>query len=379
MAVVLLVGAGLMVRSTQRLFSQPLGFTPDGVVVLQIHGTSLESGDANVHRFFDQALEAAKDVPGVADVAMATQVPLNGDQEIDRYGVGVADGTGDGELWGAYRYAVTPGYLETMGIRVTRGRSLSRDDVAGAPPVAVVSESLARRLFGDGDPLGRPIQVGAAGPAPYTVVGVVADVKQGSLASNANETVYVTPHQWHWADRVRWIVARVQGDPASRIAALQRAVWSVDPNQPVIRAQTLDRLVTRSESRRRFVLVVIAAFALAALTLSVVGLYGVVAGRVAERLPELGVRAALGASSDRIVALVVRQGMALAAVGVGLGVGGALLATRLLTSLLFGVSRLDPVTYLGVVGVLLAGAALACVLPAMRAARVDPVRTLKAE
>lgn len=379
LAMVLLVGAGLILRSTRRLFSVPVGLDPSGLVVVQVYGTALEHGDAVTHRFFDDALDAVRAVPGVVSAVETNQLPLSGDLEV--FGVSRADhvqvdGADDG---GGYRYAVSPGYFETLGIHVTRGRPLRQDDAKPGTPVAVISRTLATRLFPERDPIGARIQVGPAQPDPYTVVGVVDDVKQESLSSPDDPAVYVTPRQWHWADRVRWIVVKAEVDPVALVPSIRQAVWSVDPNQPVVRAQSMADVVTRSEARRRFALTVVSAFALAAMTLAVLGLYGVVSGMVVERMPELGVRAALGASNQRIVGLVVGQGLTLTVVGVTLGVAGAAVATPLLATFLFHVSRLDPLTYLVMASLLLAGSALACVVPAARAARVDPVRTLKAE
>jgi len=374
-ATVLLVGTGLILRSTFRLFDQPMGFEPSGVLVLQVQGTGLERGDATAHRFFDQALEAVRAVPGVTSAAQTSQLPLSGDADV--YGVALADGGGlDGP---AYRYTVTPGYLETLSVPVVRGRALDLSDVAGAPAAALISEGLARRLFQDRDPIGATIQFGAERPDPWTIVGVVADVKQASLAERETDAVYVTSHQWHWADRVRWMVVRTERDPLALVESIRRAIWSIDAEQPVVRVQTMEAAVAHSEARRSFVLMVLTAFAAAAVTLAIVGLYGVVSGMVTERLPELGLRAALGAPGERIVALVVGQGMRLVIAGLVLGLVAAAAARNSVAALVFGVSTIDVATYVGVTVVLACGAGAACALPAVRAARVDPVRTLKAE
>ncbi|HSM05075.1 MAG TPA: ABC transporter permease [Longimicrobiales bacterium] len=376
LATVLLVGTGLILQSTRRLFSVPLGFEPGGTVVLQVHGTGLERGDAVTHRFFDQALDAVQAVPGVVSADLTSQLPLGG--EADVYGVTPVD-RGASAGGPAYRYTVTPGYLETMGIAVRAGRALGEDDGADGPPVAVLSERLARRLFQDQDPIGRRVQVGAARPDPFTVVGVVGDVKQVSLAAEDTEAVYVTAAQWHWADRVRWLVVRTEVDPMDLVPTIRRAVWSVDGDQPVVRAQPLEAVVARSEGERRLVLVVLLAFALAAAALAVIGLYGVVSGMVTDRLPEMGLRAALGAPRERIVGLVVRQGMALTAMGLGVGLALSVLADGAVESMLYQVSGGDLPTRAGVAVLLAAAAAAACLLPAVRAARADPARTLKAE
>lgn len=378
MAVVLLVGTGLILRSTQRLFSVPLGFQPTQVVVLQVHATGLPSGDGATHGFFDRALDAVGSVPGVVSAAMTSQLPLSGDADV--YGVTLADGNDvEGANGPAYRYAVSPGYLETMGTRVRRGRALAATDVPEAPPVAVVSQRLASRLFGEGNPIGRVIQVGPPRPDGYTIVGVVDDVKQTSLSEQDLDGVYIPARQWHWADRVRWMTVRVAGDPVEVLPSIRDAIWSVDGDQPVVGAQPMGTLVTQSEDRRRFVLMVMFAFALAATALAIIGLYGVMSGMVAERLPEMGLRAALGAPRERIVGLVFRQGMMMTAAGVALGVLGAAAAGRSLETLLFQVSTLDAVTYLTVSALLVVAAGIACIVPATQAARADPARTLKAD
>ena len=378
MATVLLVGTGLILRSAVRLLSEPVGFEAPGVAVMQVHATGLERGDATAHRFFDEALDAVAAVPGVTFAALTSQLPLSGDADI--YGVTLMEGgvasDGDGP---AYRYAVSPGYLETMGVSVLEGRTLRDGDTSDTPPVAVVSRSLARRLFQGRSPIGRTLQFGAARPDPYTIVGVVDDVKQVSLAAEDADAVYVSAHQWHWADRVRWIVVRTQGEPMSLMPSIRQAVWSVGGDQPIVRAQPMESVVADSEARRRFVLLVISAFAAAATALAVVGLYGVVSGMVAERMPELGVRAALGAPRQRMVRLVVGQGLALTGAGLLLGLVMAVVASGTLASLLFRVSSVDPLTYAAVISVVVVGAVAACMVPATQAARVDPALILKSE
>lgn len=381
MAMVLLVGTGLILRSTQRLYSLPLGFDPSELVVLQVHGTGLEDLDTVTHRFFDQALESVRALPGVTSATETSQLPLSGDADV--YGVTLADGSrmaGGAGGGPAYRYAVSPRYFHTMGIRVREGRGFTEEDnLEGSPAVAVVSDGLARRFFQDRDPIGHTVQVGPSQPEPYTIVGVVDNVKQASLGAEETEAIYIPSHQWHWADRVRWMVVRVEGEPMAAMPSIRRTIWSVDGNQPVVRAQSMRTVVDRSEAQRRFALLVMSAFALASTTLAVVGLYGVVSGMVEERLPEMGVRAALGAPRERIVALVVGQGMTLTALGVAVGFLGSVAASRAFESLLFQVSTVDPITYASVVVLLAVGAGAASSFPAVRAALADPVRTLQAE
>ena len=381
LALVLLVGSGLLFRSVRRLLAVDAGFDAPGLMTMQIQasGPRLED-DSTRLRFFAAALEAVRDVPGVAAAALTSQLPLSGDD--DRYGVHLepAPEADPGELGGGtYRYAVSPGYLQTMGIPLLRGRGLTSADGAGAPRVALVSATLARRRFPGLEPIGRRIRVGPAESDPYTIVGVVGDVKQVSLALDEGEAVYLPIDQWQFADQALSLVLRPQGDPGRIVPAVRSAVWSVDPDQAVVRVAAMEDLLKASAEDRRFALRLFEAFALAALVLVGVGLYGSLSGRVAERTREIGVRAALGASRGALVSLVLRRALALTALGIALGVAASAAATRAITSLLFGVSQLDAVTYVAVVALLGAVSLIAGSVPAWRAARVDPVLPLRAE
>lgn len=378
LATVLLIGAGLSLRSAERLFSQPLGTEPSGAVVMQVFGTGLESGDRVTHRFFDQALDAVRSVPGVTSVTMTSQLPLSG--QTDRYGARPDDGDAvEGELGPVERYAVAPGFFETMGIGLERGRAFDARDIEGAPRAAILSRSLADRLYPGGEALGRSVRVGDVRLEPFTIVGVAQDVKHVSLADGPSSGVYVPTHQWHWADRVRWFVFRSEGDATALVAPVRQAIWSVDAGQPIVRAQAMDELVLRSEARRRFVMIILSAFAFSALTICGIGLFGVLSGIVAERGREMGVRAALGASRERIVRIVVAQGLGMTAVGVVIGVATAAGIGDVLSPMLFEVSPLDPTTYLAVIALLAAGATLSSAIPAIRAGQVDPAAALRSE
>jgi predicted permease len=379
LALILLVGAGLLLRSVQRIFAVPPGFEPPGAVALRVQAIGQRfTDDDEVHRFFSEAIEATRRVPGVRSAGLTTQLPLSGD--LDVYGINLVGAPSADVLSGAaYRYGASPGYLEAMGIPILRGRTLDDGDGAGAPKAVVISASLAAGTFGEANPIGRRLHVGDTGQEPYTVVGVAGDVKQEALdVVNAN-AVYLAPEQWYFADRARWVVARTEGDAAALAPAIREAIRSVDPGQPVVRVTTLETMVGASEARRRFALAVLEAFAALALVLAGVGLYGVLAGSVSERTREIGVRAALGASREGLRVMVVRQAMGLTGLGVAFGLLGAAIGSSVLASLLFGVSRLDPLTYGSVVGVLMGVAAVAAWVPAARASRVDPVRTLRAD
>jgi putative ABC transport system permease protein len=378
LALVLLVSAGLLLRSMERVFAVSPGFTASHLLTMQVQTASrrLDDDQAN-RRFFAQVLRATSDVPGVSAAALASQLPLSGDQ-LGTYGVRF-ESSEPGKNESALRYAVSPGYLETMNIPLKRGRLLDSHDVAGAPIAVVISESLAKRKFQNGDAVGRRIHAGPEAAPWATIVGVVGDVRHTSLVAGIDDAFYMTSAQGWFADNPMSLVVRVNGDAAALVPAIKKAIWGVDKDQPITRVVTMDALVAASEAERRFALIVFEAFALVALALAAAGIYGVLSGSVTERTREIGVRSALGASRADILALVIRQAMTLTGIGVMIGIAGAIAASRALISLLFGVSRLDPITYCGVITLLAAVAALAAWMPAWRAARVDPVRALRAE
>ena len=377
LALVLLVSSGLLVRSLQRLFAVDSGFDAAHVLTMQVQAVGPAFSDqAALSPYFEQVLGAVRGVPGVTSAALTSQLPMSGD--LDLWGVHFdMSPTEVVEGGSTFRYSVSPGYVETMRLALRSGRAFDDRDVAGAPRVALISESYAKRIFGDDDPLGQRFRIGPATGPQFTIVGVVGDVRQQSLAMSQADAVYVPEGQWLFPDNVRWLVVRTSGNPLALAAAVRQAAWSADRDQPVMRVAALEELVAASAAERRFALVLFEAFALAALILAAAGIYGVLAGRVAERTREIGVGAALGATRGSIVRLVVRQCLALTGLGVAIGLAGALIATRALVAMLFGVSRLDPATYIGVVALLAVVSLVACAVPAWRAARVAPVTTVR--
>ena len=381
LALVLLVSAGLLLRSLERLFAIDPGFDSSHVLTMQVQeaGHKFETDSAR-QQFFTRALDAVRQVPGVTAAAFTSQLPLSGD--FDTYGVEFEAYPNDTSEAG-FRYAVSPGYFDAMHIPLRRGRVLDERDRAGAPVAVLMSESFAKRKFPHQDPLGQRVRIGpdiGHANAPWDViVGVVGDVKQTSLALSEPDAFYTTPAQWSWVDNVQSLVVRTRGDAAALAPAVRSAIWSVDKDQPIVRVATMESLLAASEAQRRFALILFEAFALVALLLAATGMYGVLAGSVTERMREIGIRAALGASRHNILGLVVRQGMVLTAVGIAIGLMGAAAASQALTTLLFGISPLDLITYLGVVALLGAVSVFACGAPAWRAAQVDPSITLRAE
>jgi putative ABC transport system permease protein len=380
LALVLLVSSGLLLRSLQHLFAVAPGFDASHLLTMQVqtYGRRYDD-DALCNRFFAQALEAVRNVPGVSAAAFTSQLPLSGDADI--YGVEFENAGNTKDVEPAFRYGMAPGYFETMGIPLRRGRLFNAQDALGSPvrPV-LINESLAKRRYPGQDPIGQRIRFGGSPNRPWDIiVGVVGDVKQTSLAVSQSDAVYVTTAQWLWADGTQWLVVRTRGDAAALAPAVRSAIWSVDKDQPVVRVATMEGLLAASAAQRRFALLLFETFALVALMLAGAGIYGVLSGSVAERTREIGVRLALGASRESILALVVRQGMMLTGIGTTVGLAGAVAASQAIAAMLFGVSRLDPVTYLGVI-VLLAGVSvIACGVPAWRAMRVDPIVALRYE
>lgn len=380
LAFVLLVSAGLMMRSLQRFFAIAPGFETSELITMQVQlsGHRFDKESAT-HQFYSEALAAVRHLPGVRAAAFTSQLPISGDDQV--YGVQFESSPTQKaeEGRGVFRYAVSPGYFETMDIPLRHGRLLTNQDLADAPRVALISESLARRSFPNEDALGQRLHVGPNTGPWYTIVGIVGDVKQRSLAEDWAEAVYLPTTQWHFADRVLWLVARADSDAAALVPSIKKAIWSVDKDQPIVRIATMEDRLAASAASRRFALILFQAFGLVALVLAATGIYGLLSGSVTEQIREIGVRLALGATRANILMMVFRQGLALTGLGLAIGLSAAMATSRLIFSLLFGISRLDPIAYLGVSLLLVAVSVMACLLPAWRAARVDPAITLRAE
>jgi len=381
LAVVLLVSAGLLLRSMHHLLAVDPGFDASRILTMQVQESGRRyDSDAARLQFFQQALDSIRRVPGVVSAGLTSQLPLSGDQDV--YGIQFEkDNNPLGD--GAFRYAVTPGYIETMRIPLRCGRLLNESDRAGAPVAVLITQSLANRHFGGKDPIGQHVRVGSdVGQVdrPWaTIVGVVGNVKQESLAIGEEDAFYITTAQWAWGDQVQSVVVRTGGVPASVTHAVQETIWSVDKDRPIDRVATMDSLLAATAEERRFVLILFEAFGIVALVLAAIGIYGVLAGSVTERTREIGVRAALGATRADILALVLRQGMTMTAIGLVIGLCAALAAARALDAMLFGVSWLDRITYAGATLTLLVVSGVACFIPARRAASIDPMKALRTE
>ena len=275
---------------------------------------------------------------------------------------------------------VSAGYLETLGVPLVSGRLIDARDVRDAPPAAVINETMARTFWPDQDPLGRRFRMGTGGDTLFTVVGVVGDMRAVALGEPAFPEVYVPldqltfPFMWP-----RQLVVRSSGDPIALANAVRQAIREIDPDQPVASVLTMNEVIDGSLESRSTQLTLIGAFAVIALLLAAVGLYGTLSYTVSQTTAEIGLRMAVGAKEATVVASVVRSALGAALLGIGLGLAAAFALTRTITSFLYGVSPTDPVTAAAVAGVLLIVAALAAFFPARRAAGVDPAVTLRAE
>jgi len=381
LAVVLLIGAGLILRSLQHLLAVPTGFEPAHLLTMQVPTEGRRLRDPNTsYRFFSGLADAVQRVPGVTATAFTSQLPLTGVEDVWGVHFESAPAASAEDAPDGYRYAVSPGYFETMGIPLRKGRVLDANDDDRAAGAAVISESFARRRLPGLNPIGRRVRIGPNEGPWFTVVGVVGDVKQTSLSVNRSDAIYVTAPQWtRFADSARWLVVRTQHDPVTLTQAIRGAIWSYDRSLPIVRVATMDERVRESAAGRRFALLLLEAFGLVALVLAAIGTYSLLSGSVTERTREIGVRAALGASRQSVLALLFRQGMTLAGLGIVIGVVGGVIASSALVTLLFGVSRVDSTTYLGVVALLACVSAVACTLPAWRATRIRPSIALSSE
>jgi predicted permease len=378
LALVLLSGSGLLLRSMRELLAVSPGFDATGVLTMQVQASPrrfTEPGSAN--RYFEDVRAAIRRVDGVTEVALTSQLPMSGDN--DAYGITLAvppevAPTEEREI---FRYAVSPGYLELLRIPLRAGRTLTEADRADAPRSVVVNASFARRYFGDRDPIGERMWIGPRDGEPFTVVGVVGDVKQMSLAGDTPDAVYTTAAQWRFDHHTMSVVLRGRAGVETLAPAVREAIWSVEPDHPVTRVATMDALIAETAADRRFVLVLFELFAGSALALTMAGIYGMMAGLVSERTRELGLRAAVGATPGQIMRLVLAFGARVTASGLAIGVIAAAIGMRGLQAMLYGVSHLDALTYGTVVLLVALMASVACAVPAWRAARIDPAVALR--
>jgi predicted permease len=378
LSLVLLVGAGLLLKSFARLQQVDLGFEPDRVLTARV--TLPEARYPKPEQqvaFFDELLSQLRTRPGVVSAGAINWLPLSGLRSATSFWFENRPKPGPGEKLGTDVRAVDPGYFPTMGIALLGGRQLARTDGPLQPRSVVVSESFVQRYLPDDEPLGQRIVMPWGDTLTATIVGVVADVKHTGVDSAASPTTYWPLAQF--PSNFMNLVIRTSGDPASLGAAVEAQVHSLDPELAVADIRPLDTYLGDSLARRRFSMTLLAGFASLALVLTAVGLYGVMAYSVLQRTRELGIRLALGASAETVLRGVLGRGLALVAVGIAVGLAGALAFTRVLGALLYEVGPTDPAVFAGIVALLSLVGLISSYAPARRATRVDPAIALRSE
>jgi len=374
LAFVLLIGAGLLIRSFARLTEVDPGIDPRGILTMNIMLPPAKYSDGRGAAFFQQTLERVRALPGVEAAATVFPLPLSGGNAGTGFGIEGRPSPTDQTFNAGFRL-ISPDFFKTFRVPLVKGRLLAESDGAKTPLVVVINESLARIYFANEDPLGKRIT--PPGGDTRVIVGVVGDVKHSALDEEAKPEIYFPMAQS--PPIFMSLAVRASGDPMQMVAAVRGQVWAVDKDQPISDIETMERLMAKSVAPRRFNLLLLGVFALVGLALAGVGLYGVISYTVTQRTREIGVRMALGAQRVDVLRLVIREGMKLAFIGALLGLGGALALTRLLKTLLFGVSATDPLTFIVIAAVLIIVALLACWIPARRAASMDPLVSLRVE
>jgi putative ABC transport system permease protein len=378
-SLVLLVGAGLAVRTFLALLKTDPGFNPDNLLTLSLVLPSAKYTDEPKREaFYTELLQRAKSTPGVESAAAVNFLPLGGSNASDSYLVeGEPEPPQDQENLARYRVC-TPGYFQTMGIRLIKGRNFSDQDKAGAPLVLIINEAFARKHWPNGDAVGKRIKsYGPLDKAPWMeIVGVVQDVKH-ELNIPVTPDFYFPYAQDVWSSMV--VVARTKVDPASLANALRQQVWAIDKDQAVFDVRTMTEVRSISVAMYSSGSVMLGIFAGLALLLASIGIYGVMAFAVTQRTQEIGIRMALGARALDVLKLVIKHGMKLVVLGIAIGLVGSWALTRFMKELLFGVEPTDLLTLSVVSLCLLVAALAACYIPARRATKVEPLEALRYE
>ena len=373
LSLVVLVGAGLLVKSFERLMRVDPGFDPEHLLVFTL-GLPSSAEPARQDAFYQQVVERLQALPGVRAAGAVSRLPLAGGNSSRTFTIPGSNR----EDYSADVRVSTPDYFHTMAMPLLQGRSFTSGDTANTQHVAVVNQAFVQAVFPSQDPIGKYITDFGPTSDKLEIVGVVGNVRHTGLESSPRAEIYVAFGQAHWPSAFM-VVRTLAADPTALTSAAQNAVWSVDKSVPLANVRSMQQVIANSVLRRKFTMLLLTIFASLALVLAAVGLYGVTAYSASQRTREIGIRVALGAAPRNVLRLVVGQGMSLAGIGVVLGVVGGLGLTRLMRGLLFGVSATDPLTFVLVVFCLVTVALLANYIPARRAAKVDPIVALRYE
>lgn len=382
LAFLLLVGSGLMIRSLVRLQQEGHGFRPDHVITLRVPvGTLTQPRPTGKYdtrprqmAYYRELLERVESMPGVREAAIVNNPPLSDISTSLDFGFAGPDGNPQPTS----ARTISPDYFAAMGIPLLAGRAFNNGDQTGAPQVAIINESLARQVFPNKNPLGQKLTSASDASGPL-VVGVVRDSAQRSYDSPPTGEVYIPYQQYIFATFMSTIVVRTEGDPKALASGLIKRVWAVDPNQPVVKVETMEDSIANSIWRPRFSTWIFSVLSSFSLILTAMGMYSIVAYTSALRSREIGIRLALGATSANVALVILQRAVTPLACGLGVSVFGALLLSRLLTSLLYGVRSSDPLTYCSAAALLLLTGIIASSRPAWRAATRDPLQTMRAE
>jgi predicted permease len=381
LSLMLLTGAGLVVASFQKVVNADLGFQPDHVLSLQLFLPPDRYPRADQHKisvFVDEVVNRLAALPGVKSAAATNFLPLTGFWGTTNFLLRGQAQPKEGDAPEADNRVITPEYLRTMGVPLLRGRAFTNEDRAGGLPVTMINQTFARQYFKDADPVGRELNLGTAEkPEWWRIVGVTGDVKSFGQDQPTHADIYRTFDQDPFP--IIAFTLRTESDPAAIVKTAEQTLWSVDPDLPVFKAIPMDVLANQTLAVRRASSVLISGFAVLALMLACIGIYAAMAYAVTQRTPEIGVRMALGARRADVLRMVLGFGFRITLIGVAIGLAGALALSRLLSSLLFETSAISPLIFSLATGALVGIALLASLVPARRAASIDPMRALRAE
>ena len=377
LSLVLLIGAGLMIKSFARLQQVNLGFNPDQLVTTSLSLSRSKYGEGRQQvAFFQEALQRLESLPGVQSAAATTALPLTLSVSGSDFLIEGRPAPQPGQEMVINTSGVSPEYFRTLGVPMLKGREFSDRDTSDAPLAAVINNDLARTYFPNEDPIGKRITFDE-GESWISIVGVAADVRRFGLDSNAKPEVFLPYLQL--PSRSMSLVIRSSTDPKSMGAAIKNEIQKIDKDMPLEETKTMQELLAESNSGRRFNMLLLSLFAGIALLMAIVGIYGVMSYTVAQRTKEIGIRVAIGAQTADVFRMVIGQGMALALIGIVLGLVSAFGVTRLMATMLFGVEATDPTTFIGIAVLLAIIAFVACYLPGRRATKVDPLIALRYE